>query len=385
VILLFLLAHLSHHLVTALPVPLLPFIRDEFALNYTQASLVTAAFGIVYGASQLPAGWLADRIGPRTLITLMGIIGVAVTGFLVGLSQTYLMLIICLMLMGILGGSYHPAATAMITTLLKPENWGRALGFHMVGGGLSYFLIPLIAAGLAAVWGWRGAFIALTIPTIAFGVLLHVLLGRQAPIKKVEPKTAGSAAETPFGKNRFRRLISILIMSAFTQAVALSTVSLLPLYLVDHFSVSREVAAASISLVYSAGLWAGPVGGYLSDHWSRITMILIPCLATGPVIYLLNQAPYGIGIGAVLVFIGTTIYVNTTAAQAYIVDNTPERTRSTMLGIYFFGTMEGHGVLTPVIGYLFDRVGFYLSFTIVGAAVLAVSFICTGLFWSSRD
>ena len=60
-------------------------------------------------------------------------------------------------------------------------------------------------------------------------------------------------------------------------------------------------------------------------------MILIPCLATGPVIYLLNQAPYGIGIGAVLVFIGTTIYVNTTAAQAYIVDNTPVRSRSTTL------------------------------------------------------
>ena len=34
------LAHLSHHLVTALPVPLLPFIRDEFALDYTRAGLV---------------------------------------------------------------------------------------------------------------------------------------------------------------------------------------------------------------------------------------------------------------------------------------------------------------------------------------------------------
>ena len=31
VIPLFMLAHLAHHLVTALPVPLLPFIRDEFA------------------------------------------------------------------------------------------------------------------------------------------------------------------------------------------------------------------------------------------------------------------------------------------------------------------------------------------------------------------
>ena len=91
------LAHLAHHLVTALPVPLLPFIRDEFALDYTRAGLVISAFGIVYGASQLPAGWLADRIGARLLISA-GIIGVAVTGLLVGLSQTYLMLIIFLVL-----------------------------------------------------------------------------------------------------------------------------------------------------------------------------------------------------------------------------------------------------------------------------------------------
>ena len=43
VVLLFALAHLAHHLVTALPVPLLPFIRDEFNLDYTRAALVVSA------------------------------------------------------------------------------------------------------------------------------------------------------------------------------------------------------------------------------------------------------------------------------------------------------------------------------------------------------
>ena len=53
---LFVLAHLSHHLVTALPVPLLPYIRDEFALDYTRAGFIISAFGVVYGVCQLPAG-----------------------------------------------------------------------------------------------------------------------------------------------------------------------------------------------------------------------------------------------------------------------------------------------------------------------------------------
>jgi len=64
---LFVVAHFSHHLVNALPVPLLPMIRSDFALNYTRSGLVTSAFSLAYGIGQLPAGWLADRIGARIL------------------------------------------------------------------------------------------------------------------------------------------------------------------------------------------------------------------------------------------------------------------------------------------------------------------------------
>lgn len=124
---LFVLAHFAHHLVTALPIPLLPLIRDDFALDYTQSGLVLSAFTLSYGVSQLLGGWLADRIGPRILIT-MGICGVALGGLLVGLSQTYVMMIAFLVLMGLLGGGYHPASPPLISTLVEPKNRGRALG-----------------------------------------------------------------------------------------------------------------------------------------------------------------------------------------------------------------------------------------------------------------
>ncbi len=164
-----------------------------------------------------------------------------------------------------------------------------------------------------------------------------------------------------------------------------STVALLPLFLIDHFGIDKEVATASISLIYFAGLWAGPLGGHISDRLSRVPIILAMCFAAGPVIYLLNLAPYGLGIGALLAILGVIIYVNTTVTQAYIVDQTSERNRSTLLGIYFFGNMEGSGVLTPVIGYFIDRFGFYSSFTVVGAAVLAVALASSLFIWTRRD
>ena len=92
---LFVLAHFGHHLLTALPIPLSPFIQDDFTLDYTQTGLVISAFTLAYGIGQLPAGWLADRIGTRIVVTI-GICGVAVAGFLVGLSQTYIMMLIFL-------------------------------------------------------------------------------------------------------------------------------------------------------------------------------------------------------------------------------------------------------------------------------------------------
>ena len=377
------LAHLSHHLVTALTVPLLPFIRDEFALDYTRAGLVISAFGIVYGLSQLPGGWLADRLGPRTVITI-GIGGSAITGLLAGLSQNYIMLLASLVLMGLLGGGYHPAATSMISTVVEPKRRGQALGYHMIGGSASYFLAPLIAAGIAAAWGWRGTFIGLAIPTIAFGILLHVLLGRRIPRKKAEPENTSSYAETPPVPGRLRRLVALVTLSTFSQAVLMSIVSFIPLFLVDNFGIGKEIAAASISLVYFMGLWAGPVGGYLADRWGKVPLLLAMCFIGGMVIYSLNLAPAGFGIGAILVIMGIALYFNTTAAQAYIVDQVSERHRSTALGIYFFGNMEGSGILTPALGYLIDQRGFHHSFTIAGITVFATAVVCSVFLWVSR-
>lgn len=130
---------------------MLPFIRNEFKLNYTQAAVVTSAFSLSYGFGQLPAGWLADRLGPRILVTV-GILGVAVAGVLVGISNTYIMLVVFLMLMGLAGGGYHPASAPLISMSVEPEKRGRALGFHMIGGSASFFVAPLVAAAIAGTW-----------------------------------------------------------------------------------------------------------------------------------------------------------------------------------------------------------------------------------------
>ncbi|MFC1904736.1 MFS transporter [Chloroflexota bacterium] len=378
------LAHFSHHLLTALPIPLLPMIRSDFALNYTQSGWVISAFSLANGIGQLPGGWLADRIGPRLMITI-GISGVALAGLLVGLSQTYVMLIVFLALMGLLGGGYHPAAPPLISASVDPKNRGRALGFHVIGGSASFFLAPLIAAAIAAAWSWRGSFIGLAVPTMLLGIMFHILLGKRITEKKAGQSATGNHIEAPPTPGRVRRLTVFIALSAFNHAVIYSTISFIPLFLVDNFGVSRETAAALIAIIYSSGLWAGPLGGHLSDRWGRVPMILTTCFIAGPIIYLLTLIPYIWGIIIVLASIGMIQYVRMPVSQAYIIGQTSERNRSTILGIYFFSGNEGGGVLTPVLGYLIDRFGFHSSFTMAGIALVAVTLVCSVWLRGSRD
>ena len=47
--------------------PLLPDIRDDFGVSITTAGLIVGSYGLARLAVDLPAGFLADRVGPRRL------------------------------------------------------------------------------------------------------------------------------------------------------------------------------------------------------------------------------------------------------------------------------------------------------------------------------
>ncbi len=391
IVVLFALAHLAHHLVTALPIPLLPFIRDEFALDYTRAALVVSAFSIPYGFSQLPAGWLADRFGARRLL-LVGISGVALTGLMVGLSLSYTMLLVSLALMGLLGGGYHPAAPSVISRLVDPARRGSALGIHMIGGSVSYFVAPLAAAALAAVWGWRMPFMGLAVPALIFGMGFFVLLGRReravstpaSPMPSDDEQWSGSEDEFRID---WPRMATFLVLTSITAAAVLAVVAFIPLYLVDVYGYLEHNAAVAVALFYSTGLWAALLGGYLSDRIGRVRVVVAFALLSGPALMVLSFVNSGVIVMGLLLLLGAGMYARAPASESYVVKHTPRGKRSSLLGLYFFGSIEGSGMLAPVVGFLIDRFGFTIAFTSTGVVLLIISGVCAILLLhgSSRD
>ncbi len=378
------LAHFSHHLVSALLTPLLPFIRDDFTLDYTRVGVLTGAYALSYGISQLPGGWLADRVSPRVLIAI-GISGVALFGILVGLSTTFIMMTVFLVLMGLVGGGYHPAASPLVAASVESAYRGRALGIHQIGGTLSFFLAPLIAVGIAAALSWRGSFITLAIPTLVFGIVFYLLVGRRQLGKTDTGEASDSQASAPNLTGHYRRLIPFLILAIAIQVLIFSTLSFITLFVVDHFKASEEVAGALLALAHSAGLWAGPLGGYLSDRLGKVPVMLVMGAIAGPAIYLLNLGDLGWSISVILLILGMTQYLSMPVAEAYVIGHTSERNRSTVLGIYYSISRGGPGAVAPVMGYLIDRFSFNVAFTSVAALMTTIALTSSLFLWRNRD
>ena len=397
---LFMIAHFGHHVLNALIAPLLPYIRTEFALSYAQAGFVSAAFAITYGIAQLPAGWLADRMG-SPVVLLIGISGVAVGGALVGLSNGFPLVILTLLVMGLAGGCYHPSATSLISASVPAQRRGKALGLHIIGGSTSHFLAPLIAAGAVTLVGWRGTFIWLSIPVFVLGLVVLLVLRRTRPtvgngliapgiggaigrergvgVGGEGDETDGTESSAPVAQ-----LVVFLVLSGITGAVLASVIPFVPLILVDRFATTPEAASAMLAIVFSAGFWAAPLGGHLSDRVGRVRVMLGVSVLLGPLIALMVVVPNRATMAAVLVAFGAVLFTKMPTAEAYVAQATSKRLRSTVLGIYFFSSAEGSALLTPGLGALIDARGFEEAFFWTAASMLAVVLVCGLLLYGIR-
>jgi len=286
---------------------------------------------------------------------------------------------IFLVLLGLLGGGYHPSSAPLVSELVEPEKRGTVLGIHQAGGTCSFFLSPLIAVGIAAHFGWRGSFITLAILTLIFGVVFYILLGRWERTRKFERTHIESHAETPSPTNHLRRLVVLLTLGITGYAAILSAISFIPLFAVDYLNVSEGAGAALLAIVHFSGLLAGPFGGYLSDRFGIVKVMVVTTLIAGPLLYLLSLASYGWGIYVLSFTLGMSMYITMPVVESYIIGYVSEQRRSRVLGIYYFGSRGGAGAIMPVIGYFIDRFSFSTSFTIVGAFLLAITLGCMGL------
>ncbi len=333
------------------------------------------------------AGWLADRWGRKILLGF-GILGVALAGILVGLSPNFVFLMATLILMGILGGGYHPASTPMISNSVEPKKLGRALGIHTIGGSSSYFIAPIVAAAIATYFGWKNAFIFLSVPTAIFGVVFFWLLRKQSikdkanPGARVKADISGDYQASP-GQNR--RLIAFMVLTVVAGGMAGALGPFLGLYFTDVLGLSKGMAASVIAIGASAGLWAPLVGGYLADKIGKTYIILFTFLAGGLGIFLYGVLPWGAGYIVLLLLMGILGYLRMPVSESLVISLTTPKHRSTIYGIYYSSTQQAASLLALLMGFLIDHYGFKFAFNLTSAIVVGVTLIASVFLLRKKD
>jgi MFS family permease len=257
----------SHYYIIALA-PLMPFVRDEYQVTYTEIGLAFAVFNIITAVFQTPAGFLVDRLGARVLLILGLAIG-ASSFVLVGLIDSFWVMVTLFAIAGIGNTVYHPADYALLSQHVPSDRIGQAFSVHTFAGMLGSAVAPASLLMMQSVWGWRGAFVGAGI--LGFAVAFFLLLLRDGSTATARAGTRAASNSSDAG---WRLLLSapILLNLVFFILLAMmssglynySVVALGALY---GTPVTTANAALTGNLLLSA---AGVlVGGLLVTHTKR--------------------------------------------------------------------------------------------------------------------
>ena len=165
-------AHFLSHFYFLLLPPVFLWVRADYNVSYTELGLALAVFNGVSAVFQTPAGILADRIGPYTVL-VAGLVLEAIAFALVGLVHSYWFLVGDVRASPASPTPYSIRPTTRCCRITSPRSASaRRFRFTPFPGMLGNSVAPATVLLLQAVVGWRGAFIASAILGLVVAALL---------------------------------------------------------------------------------------------------------------------------------------------------------------------------------------------------------------------
>jgi MFS family permease len=165
---------------SALPV-LFKEISEDLGLSLVQVGSVWGVANLAGIFISLLAGVLVDRFGTRRTLVVFCFL-TALTGAFRGLSDSFGILVITVLINGAVRLFVTVAVTKNIGLWFKDERLGLAMGLVMMGMGLGFMLGPLVSASVLSPWvgGWRNVMFFLG-GLAGVVTLFWLLLAREAP------------------------------------------------------------------------------------------------------------------------------------------------------------------------------------------------------------
>ena len=351
--------------------PILPVIEDEFAIGHALAGSLYFFQALGYTAALFFAGWLAARIGYKwSIVTSFLLLVVAL--FLFRYADSYASFAAVTLFMGIGAGIYLPCAIPLITSLFKPKNWGKAIGFHETAASLAILTIPLLAAFFFGFLHWRNFFTLLS----AACLLVIVIFWAMAP----DPQHR-AGGNIPLSSIFRRSDFWIMVALCAVAGMATSGVyNITPLFLVKERGMPLDMANKVFGLSRIGGFLMTILAGFLLDRFGARKLLLALLLITG-------ISTTGIALANTFWLLVSMLVVQATFSVVFfpvalfaVSKLTTLRERSLYMSIVLgFTAIIGSGAAPVALGAIADTWNFQIGILFLGVLTTLACFLIRGL------
>jgi MFS family permease len=361
---------------------LLPLIGKELGLDYSQIGLIMTCQYVAGALSNVPGGMLVDTVGKKGLLMALSLFWVGFPYLLMSFTHSYIMLLLCVAMVGVGNNLWHPTAIPMLAQRY-PERKGLVLSLHGMGGNAGDALAPLLIGALLATFSWRQIVVMNAIPGAIMSVMILVSVGtltfgrkKKAPaVAEHEGQKVGEYAQGLRALLRNRVLIMLAVGSAFRSMTQTTLLTFLPVFLAYEMGYSPVWIGGCMFMLQAAGFAASPIAGHLSDTMGRRRIIVTSMAMSAVVLAFMAFAGRSHAFVIFIAVLGFFLYAVRPVLQAWLLEATPKNMGGTSIGV-LFGTQAVGSAAGPIIGgVVADHYGLMATFYF-----LAVTIVIANLF-----
>jgi len=338
----------------------LPIIKNEFHLNYTQSGLLLTSYTMVGAFCSLITGYVGDRMGRRFILSWGFFLG-SLAFILCALSSGYWQLFFALIILGVGISAFHPSMIAVLSNSFFHKR-GAMLGIFQFWGAVGTFSAVLIISLLiGALFTWRQILLILSVPGLVFAPLffksLKPLLERDPSFeRKKKGRTSSFSQEEE--RITFLPFLIFMVANALFTMTNYGVMNFIPTYLVEVKSLDLTLAGYSFLIVVAGGFLGTVAGGKASDKLSPLLALILFVAFGGPMIILITFLERYILLITSLVLYGISFFGFWAPQQAYLAENTSQRSRGGVYGIIFCLTYIVGAIAPGITGFIADHLNF---------------------------
>lgn len=350
---------------------ILPEIKVGLGLSATQFGTLAFSRQATGWATTMGAGYLGDRFANKSALMLaisLGLMGMSYA--LAGISNTYWLMFLAMLLVGIGPSLYHPPAIGSLSRRF-PDKRGFAISLHGTGGSVGEMIGPLVAAGMLALLTWQGVLKVSLLPAFVAAFMIWSMM-RSVPGEVPGSPSFKAYLASLAGLLRKRVLLVLVLVTALRSMGQSAIMTFLPVYFREDLEFSAAKVALYLSLAQVVGVGAQPAMGFFSDRFGR-KIVLVPAMTVLALLFFaLKYADPGVQLILLVLALGAFLYSLHTIFIAAAMDIAGGEVQSTVVSLIYGASFLG--IIAPVMaGAIIDSTGDNTNAFLFGGAISLLS------------